>query len=169
MAVSRYGVTSYLHMTMKSAWVVASILVIGIAGYVLLFKNSAPPADMTPPAAQTDSVASGNDDATFTVITLTDAGFSPANATVAVGDTVRFMNESSRGMWIGSDDHPTHTNYDGTSMREHCADDAATNGTFDQCSAAAAGQHWDYTFEKAGTFGFHNHVGISNTGTVVVN
>lgn len=104
----------------------------------------------------------------FRVVTLTDSGFSPASVTVARGETVRFINDSSRGMWVGADEHPTHTEYDGTSTREHCTNGMNTGTSFDQCASVAKGEFWDYTFEKNGTFGYHNHVGASNTGTVVV-
>lgn len=103
----------------------------------------------------------------FKVITLTENGFFPASVSVARGETVRFINDSSRGMWVGVNAHPTHTEYDGTSTREHCV--SGTRGTsFDQCASVAKGEFWDYAFEKSGTFGFHNHVGASNTGTIVV-
>jgi len=104
----------------------------------------------------------------FAVVTFTDNGFSPSSVTIARGETVRFINDSSRGMWVGADEHPTHTEYDGTSTREHCANGMNTGNSFDQCSSVAKGEFWDYTFEKTGSFGFHNHVGASNTGTVVV-
>lgn len=104
----------------------------------------------------------------FKVVTLTDNGFSPALVTIARGETVRFVNDSSRSMWVGADEHPTHTEYDGTSTREHCANGMNTGASFDQCTSVAKGAFWDFTFNKSGTFGYHNHVGASNTGTVVV-
>lgn len=104
----------------------------------------------------------------FAVITLTDNGFSPSSVSVARGETVRFINDSSRGMWVASNEHPTHTEYDGTSTREHCANGANTGTSFDQCASVSKGDFWDYTFLKSGTFSFHNHVGASTTGTVVV-
>ncbi len=105
---------------------------------------------------------------TFTVVTLTDNGFSPSSVTVARSETVRFVNDSSRGMWVGVDEHPTHTEYDGTSTREHCSNGMNTGTSFDQCTSVEKGVSWDFTFTKSGTFDFHNHVGASNTGTVVV-
>jgi len=30
------------------------------------------------------------------------------------------------------------------------------------------GASWEFTFTKAGTFGFHNHTGASSVGTVIV-
>lgn len=104
----------------------------------------------------------------FKVVTLTDTGFTPASVTVARGETVRFINDSSRGMWVGSDEHPTHTEYDGTSTREHCTNSMNTASSFDQCASVAKGDFWDFAFNKSGTFDFHNHVGASNTGTIVV-
>ncbi|MES2668729.1 MAG: plastocyanin/azurin family copper-binding protein [Patescibacteria group bacterium] len=123
--------------------------------------NPAVPAPMSDTEEDNDSFAA--------TVELTDSGFSPASVTVNRGETVRFVNTSSRGMWVGADEHPTHTEYDGTSTREHCADGRATNGTFDQCQQVPAGSMWDYTFEKSGTFGYHNHVGAGSVGTVVVN
>lgn len=104
----------------------------------------------------------------FTVVTLTDSGYSPASVTIARGETIRFINNSSRSMWVGANEHPTHTEYDGTSTREHCANGMNTRTSFDQCSSVAKGEFWDYTFQKTGNFRYHNHMGASNTATVVV-
>ncbi len=101
-------------------------------------------------------------------VTYTDKGFSPANLNVAVGQEVRFVNNSSHGMWVAVGDHPTHTTYDGTSKSEHCVNNAPTNGVFDECAVASSGQTWAFTFQKAGTFTFHNHVNASDTGTVTI-
>lgn len=159
-------------MNTKTAWIALIIVILALgAWYALSPKRAAAPTDsaaMQEGTVNADAPVEEDGGPAFTVVTLTDAGFSPTTVTVAVGETVRFVNESSRGMWIGSNDHPTHTQYDGTSTREHCADGTSTNGTFDQCASANKGDYWDFTFEKAGTFGFHNHVGASNTGTVIV-
>lgn len=164
-------------MNTKTVWIVLiAVLLIAIAAYAFSTNRAVAPSDTqetasstdTSPAPEGDTAGEEDGGPAFTVITLTDSGFSPATVTVRAGETVRFVNESSRGMWVGSDDHPTHTEYDGTTTREHCADGTATNGTFDQCASVPAGSFWDYTFERAGTFGYHNHVGASNTGTVVV-
>lgn len=163
-------------MNAKVIWIV--LVLIGIIGIGwLAFGNRADAPAVTETATTTDmtrnvsdpSMAEGEDGGpAFAVVTLTDSGFTPSTLTVNAGETVRFINESSRGMWVGSDDHPTHTHYDGTSTREHCANGMATNDTFDQCTAVNRGDYWDYTFERAGSFGYHNHVGASQTGTIVV-
>lgn len=153
---------------------IALICFIGIAGvwYLLSAREAAAPTADTAATVTGAEVAittpAANDDDSVTDVMLTDAGFSPAIVTINVGDTVRFTNNSSSGMWVGSDDHPTHTDYDGTATRDHCQDGQPTNGTFDACRATGNGETWDFTFTKAGTFGYHNHVGSSRIGTIIV-
>lgn len=154
-------------MNTKIVWVVAIGIVLIAGGWYAL---SARPA--VAPTAEDDlqgtvPTANGTTSAPVTV-TYTDTGFSPATVTVHVGDTVRFTNASSGSMWVGSDDHPTHTEYDGTSTRDHCVEGVAVRGAFDACSAVPAGASWTYTFAKAGTYGYHNHTSAGNTGTIVV-
>lgn len=151
------------------------IVLIAIGAYAFSTNRAAAPSDdVTVNVKAVESTGAvfieGEEEGgpAFTVITLTESGFSPTSVTVARGETVRFINDSSRGMWVGVDEHPTHTEYDGTSTREHCANSMNTGTSFDQCASVAKGELWDYTFEKTGTFGFHNHVGASNTGTVIV-
>ncbi len=99
-------------------------------------------------------------------ITYTNNGFSPANITVAQGATVIFQNNSSNAFWPASNVHPLHTLYDGTTLQEHCANPTAA--TFDACGPIQPGASWSFTFEKAGTWGFHNHLNPSEGGTVTV-
>jgi hypothetical protein len=49
-------------------------------------------------------------------------GYSPDVLEVPVGTTVVFENISDQDFWPASDDHPSHTVYDGTSLDEHCKD-----------------------------------------------
>lgn len=112
---------------------------------------------------QGQTEASVGASADTTVVTYTNDGFSPQTVTVNVGDTVRFENESSGGMWVGSDVHPTHSKYDGTSRTQHCADGGSDS--FDQCGV---GDVYEFTFDKTGSFGYHNHVNSSDNGTIVV-
>jgi plastocyanin len=110
----------------------------------------------TTPAAATPKVVTVTYDAS--------TGFSPANVNVNVGDTVNFTAANGQ-MWIGSDAHPTHTQYDGTSRTSHCAPGYAGPAPFDECKAGAS---YNFTFTKAGTFTYHNHLSPQYTGTVVV-
>ena len=163
-------------MNTQKLWIVVIlILVLALTGYAFSMNKAIAPSNETVTPSSSEArlpvlvePSATENAAPVTTVTLTDAGFSPAIVTVSLGETVRFVNASSRGMWVGSDDHPTHTEYDGTSTREHCADGAATNGTFDQCTASPTQSRYEYTFRKTGIFGYHNHVGASSVGTVIV-
>lgn len=98
------------------------------------------------------------------VITHSENGFSPASVTVKQGTTVTFINEDGSRMWVGSDEHPSHTGYAGTSRSEHCTNGPSATA-FDQCGATAT---YMFTFNKTGTWGYHNHVAADQKGTVVV-
>lgn len=99
-----------------------------------------------------------------TEVVYTDAnGFTSDNIAIKVGDTVKFVNKSSGKMWVGVDDHPTHTKYDGTSLKQHCG--TTPSPSFDQC---ASGSEYSFTFTKAGTWSYHNHARATMKGVVVV-
>jgi plastocyanin len=90
-------------------------------------------------------------------ITITSAGLSAASVTVAVGQTVTFVNNDSRSHEIASNPHPQHGS---------CPSFEAGLGTI------AAGQtKVTHNFGNAGTCGFHDHLDDTNTrfqGTIVV-
>ena len=99
-------------------------------------------------------------------IFYTDNGFSPSPLTVKLGETVFFVNESSNPFWPASAMHPTHIVYSGTSLEEHCPDVA--NESFDACSPIAAGSSWSFTFNKIGSWNYHDHLNASHFGKVIV-
>lgn len=86
-------------------------------------------------------------------VVYTDDGFIPETVTIRSGETVRFINESSVGMWVASDEHPQHT----------------ILSTFDQFGIAENGESYDYTFEKSGSWAYHDHIDASKLGTIIVN
>ncbi|MDP2655009.1 MAG: hypothetical protein Q8P17_00375 [bacterium] len=96
-------------------------------------------------------------------VTYTDQGFSPKSITIPLGTKVIFVNQSTKNMWVASAKHPDHTVYSGTSLSQHCPD--TTNSSFDQCSV---GTSYTFTFSKAGTWKYHNHVNPSDYGTIIV-
>ncbi len=100
------------------------------------------------------------------IIDYTDAGFTTTSMTINSGDTVRWVNNSSHGMWIGSATHPTHTAYSGTTVAQHCPDTSAS--AFDQCESTKKGTSFSFTFNKEGTWGYHNHVRASDYGKIIV-
>ncbi|MDZ7726591.1 MAG: cupredoxin domain-containing protein [Candidatus Campbellbacteria bacterium] len=87
-----------------------------------------------------------------TVITFTDNGFDPEEVTVSVGESVVWVNESSEGMWPASNVHPTHEIY----------------SEFDALGEIPPGEGWEFTFEEAGDWGFHDHLSPQFEGVVHV-
>lgn len=86
-------------------------------------------------------------------VSYTSSGFSPTTVTIKKGATVKFINKSGNKMDVASNPHPTHTDYSG----------------FDQWKSASKGKdEYSFTFEKVGTWGYHNHAKASDGGTVVV-
>jgi len=100
------------------------------------------------PTAPTSSTSAKAD----VEVEYTDSGFTPKTITIKAGQSVRFLNTSNKLMWVSSDPHPTHTDYPG----------------FDQLTAVAKGKDYLFVFTQAGTWGYHNHLGASHAGTVVV-
>ncbi len=99
----------------------------------------------------TAGINAGPQHATYTV-TYTNAGFSPATITIESGDEVQFINNSSGGLWVASDNHPTHT----------------LLPEFDQKGTIGANGKYTVVFTKEGTWGFHNHMNADHEGTVIV-
>ena len=97
-----------------------------------------------------DSVSSQEDVAV--IVTYTDNGFIPSSVEIQVGETVRFINESSRLMWVASDIHPAHN----------------ILPTFDQFRVSGFGESYEYTFDQQGTWKYHDHVNASKVGTIIV-
>lgn len=90
-------------------------------------------------------------------------GFSPAEVTIRKGGKVTFTSVDGSPIWVASNAHPTHTEYDGTSRDEHCVGRVGTS--FDQCTA---GPSYSFVFLKVGTWGYHNHLSPNNLGAVTV-
>ncbi len=100
------------------------------------------------------------------VVTYTDNGYTPASLSVPRGATVTFKNNSAGEFWPASAMHPSHAAYSGTVLSEHCPD--ANNSAFDACRRLAAGEGWDFKFDKTGTWRYHDHIQPQFTGTIIV-
>lgn len=88
--------------------------------------------------------------------------FTPRDVTIIEGGTVKFVNVSDQKMWVGSNDHPTHTLYPVQS------DSDCLGSSFDQCTATGKDSSWSYTFTRVGAWAYHNHVRARNGGSVTV-
>ena len=75
--------------------------------------------------------------------------------TIKSGESLTWVNNSSKSVQVGSANHPTHT-----LNRE------LTSGEF--VTELAPGASATVTLTKKGTWGYHNHLDPSVTGKVVV-
>lgn len=100
-------------------------------------------------------------------IEVNESGFSPSEVTILPHTIVIFKNVGNESHWPASDVHPTHTNYNNTDLDTHC--DASYLGTpFDSCTGIAPGESWEFTFERPGSFHYHDHSWSHLTGVVNV-
>lgn len=112
------------------------------------------------------SVDVGIGDASTRVeVHYTANGFNPKSVTVAQGTAVTFINDTSGPMWVAADEHPTHTQYDGSDRATHCSGSYSGATPFDQCQT---GSSYTFVFGKTGTFDYHNHSAAQFEGVVVV-
>lgn len=89
-------------------------------------------------------------------ITATDTGFNPKEVTISAGESITWVNNSSKTLQIGSDNHPTHTLNPDLTGGQYVIEVPAG-----QSKTVSAGT-------KVGRWGFHNHLKPSETGTVIV-
>lgn len=174
---------------MKNAWIWIVVAVIVLGGGIWYWQSTQTGAvsdDGTPAAADvvddsgtgaTQTPGSGTTGTGVTVgatvgattgapmtatVTFNGDAFSPSTVTIAKGGTVTFTSTGG-DMWVASNPHPAHSGYSGTTVQQHCPD---TTGTaFDQC---APGTSYSMTFQKVGTWGYHDHLNHGLTGTVIV-
>lgn len=86
------------------------------------------------------------------VVQMKADGFEPATLTIKSGDTVEFRNESDEDKWPASDVHPTHELYAG----------------FDAQKTVLDGDSYEFTFDRAGRWGYHDHLNPDIRGSIVV-
>lgn len=103
--------------------------------------------------AQTTSVEEKKGAAT---ITATDLGFDPKEVTVNAGESITWVNNSSRTIQIGSANHPDHKINPDLTGGEYVVEIPAG-----QSKTVSAGT-------KVGRWAYHNHLKASEGGTVVI-
>ena len=84
-------------------------------------------------------------------IDVTIQGFDPKTITVKTGTLITWINKTGKDSAIASDPHPTHRAYPSLNL-----------GKFPD------GNGVSLIFDKAGTYGYHNHFIPAQTGKVVV-
>lgn len=107
----------------------------------------------TSPSPQENSQASASSQTTQeqNAVTLTSSGFSPKTLTIKAGTTVNWINKSRVDATVNSSPHPTHTDYPPLNL-----------GSFPD------GGTLTLTFNKPGTYKYHNHLNSSQFGSIIV-
>lgn len=158
---------------MKKLFVSIIVVVVVVAGYIFFKSEETLAPGLTVPMPMLTSIKSPVLNSSpleqQNIVTYTDSGYSPnslTSLTIKSGETVTFKNESSKTMWTASSGHPSHMDYDGSSLREHCQN--AVNASFDSCAGIQPGNSWQFTFSKKGMWKFHNHLSSNHYGSVTV-
>lgn len=91
-------------------------------------------------------------DHTLHYIQLTEEGFLPSFIIIAKGDRIVFSTTRSEMFWPASDLHPTHAIYP----------------AFDPQQPIDPKKSWSFTFDKSGTWKYHDHITSVYRGTITV-
>lgn len=145
-------------------WLVVVAVAIVIGAWFLLSGSRAQDAEKLPMDVGTTGVYTTDMAPIAESVTYDGSSFSPSVVVIKKGGTVTFANKSGSNMWIASAVHPTHTVYSGTGISDHCPD--AQDVAFDQCGGET--EDFAFTFQKAGTWGYHDHLSASATGRITV-
>lgn len=149
-------------------WVIGIVIVllVLIGGYYFIIKNPSSSQDNSatnttvsngtnatnnPDSSTIDSTTSGTQSTQQATVKLTQNGFDPSTLTIKAGTKVTWVNQSGETATVNSDPHPIHTDYPPLNL-----DEFSNGGTL------------SLTFDKPGTYGYHNHLNPSEHGTIVV-
>lgn len=117
--------------------------------------EATPPSVMPPAATPTQTPVIK----TFE-IAYDGTAYSPKTITIKVGDTVKYINQSTVDMWPASAMHPTHKVYPTTG--------GCIGSTFDACRGIAPYGSWSFKFDIVGSWKYHDHLNPTAWGTIVV-
>lgn len=146
---------------MKSKLFIVIIILVVVIGVYFSVKKSPVQAPVIQEKTQTQSSLSKNmtgtqsssvEEISKIIVNYTDNGFIPSSLEIKKGQTIQFINKSAGGMWIGSGPHPTHTAYP----------------EFDAKKSVPNGGIYEFTFNKVGSWSYHNHIGPGKTGVIIV-
>lgn len=134
---------------MKRATVLLTFSAIILTG-VFIFSQVNSSNNISSPEEQlNDSFVQDEDPLT---VEYTNDGYVPQTLNVTRGETVTFINKSSRSMWVASDNHPTHTIYP----------------EFDQKGLSRVEETYSFTFDNSGEWEYHDHLNPRADGLVIV-
>ncbi len=117
----------------------AIVIIAGLGAWLVAGRrHQATPRPASGPAAATATVKINAD------------GFTPERVAIKQGQAVRWNNADTVAHLVASDPHPSHTDYPGF-----------------ESQIIPAGGTYLFSFNRVGTWGYHDHLNPSLTGTVV--
>jgi len=150
----------------KNGFILLSIIIVIIIGIIyftmdtptiptIVERDTIVPTESvstSTPVITATSTATSIASTTIHTITYTETGFSPTSITINAGDTIIFKNNSARGFWPASNNHPSHAIYP----------------ELDSKKTITAGESWNFTFTEVGSWKYHDHRSNNLGGTIVV-
>lgn len=131
--------------------IVVALVLAGLGWYFYSTQYQAPlPASPSLGGSHNESVPLST--ASETIIEMTSAGFSPAEATIKAGDTVKFVNKDTKNHRPASGVHPTHQLCPG----------------FDALQAVKPGESYSFTFNEKKECLMHDHLNPTLRGKIIV-
>lgn len=130
----------------KNVFIGLAIVVVLIIGFVL-FKN------YNQSTKQANLINTGSKEEV--IIGYTDTGFAPTKVILKNGGKITWVNRSGREVQIGADPHPLHTGNREVSGGKFTLDLKPSDQKV-------------FSVSKVGTFGYHNHLNVSEGGMIIV-
>ena len=100
------------------------------------------------------------------IIYMNDKGFKPNLLIIKQGDTVTWYNNDTVSHRPSSNNHPSHKVYPGSSI-ENCGT-ANESSNFDSCRDVSPGQIYSFTFDRRGTWKYHDHLSPGYIASIAV-
>ena len=154
-------------MSRQTLGAVIVLMLAGFGGWYFFGIDASPQeSEMENSAVVAETIVDEMSEESTIVIQYTDEGYAPSSLTIERGQTVTFMNASSRETRPASAMHPTHTVYPGSGIEKCGTDDES--GIFDACHGLKPGEGWSFTFDEIGTWKYHDHLNGGHFGSVLV-
>ena len=137
---------------MRTGTVITGIIaVVLVVASVVAFNHKKQNTNTLPSSSSDSSNTTARSSAATAAISYNGSLFSPSQVTIKKGDTIVIKNNSSNAVDFESDPHPIHT-----------AEPELNIGGIEP------GKSRSFVLSRVGSWGYHNHLNSSQTGTIIV-
>ncbi len=137
---------------MKTLGIIAVVLVLAGLGWYFYSTQYQAPLPASPSLGGSHNEPAPSSTASETIIEMTSDGFSPTEATIKAGDTVKFVNKDTKNHWPASGVHPTHQLCPG----------------FDALQAVKPSESYSFRFTQKKECPMHDHLNPTSRGKIIV-